>query len=295
MKIHFQGLNLTLKFMNRIIKWLGKYWFYKSMFLVSVTLFAQSCGNKTPKRKLQTLQEKWFGNWVLKSVFDSIQFHDSVPSPKQLKLSFNNFSCTEIVINKTFHDSIIIINEDVDVSFKNLIYVSNDTLITSDSLIFIFDNLENRITNVIVNRYAPSSFLKASENMLENLTINHYQNISKAFRKMFNSEFHKYSYVLRDSTFKIGERKYVTFFADGKLKGYGNFNKYFMPLNGDLNNVEDGIYLKLSSASDSLNLGLKYYSDSLEIYDLQKTSSVSEKSIYKCNKKVATLLKQKWF
>jgi hypothetical protein len=162
-------------------------------------------------------------------------------------------------------------------------------------LIFIYDNLENRITNIIDNRYALSFFLKAPENMLENSTNNHYQNISKAFRKMFNAEFHKYSYVLRDSTIRVGERKYVTFFADGKIKGYGNFNKYYMPLNGDLNNVDDGISLKLSSANDSLNLGLKYYSDSLEIYDLQKTISVSEKPIYKCNKKVATLLKQKWF
>ena len=91
MKTPFQELSLTLKFMNRIIKWLGKYRFYKIIFFVSVIVVTHSCGNKTPKRKLQPLQEKWFGNWVLKSVFDSIQFHDSVPSPNQLKLSFNNF------------------------------------------------------------------------------------------------------------------------------------------------------------------------------------------------------------
>ncbi len=241
----------------------------------------------------QKIPAKWFGNWVVKPFFDSIAYTDTNYSGRCCTLNISQYGFTEIIINKSLGDSILILNEDVEESYSTLRYLSEDTLVTADSLYFIFDNTNNTIYTRIDKRYPVTAYFKAPANMLDDYSMEQ-PAIKTAFRKMFNTEFNRYSYLLYDSLNARDERKYVTMFANGKIMGYKKYSKYYMNLNGDLNNVEDAVSVTLYTNEGNESFGLKYYVDSLELYTLRLLTQEGEKPNYRTEKKVATLVKHRW-
>jgi hypothetical protein len=119
--------------------------------------------------------------------------------------------------------------------------------------------------------------------------------VPTAFRKLFNAAFYKYSFVLIDSNFSVADRHFVSFFADGKIKGFNAFTHFYLYLNGKQNNIENAMALEVTNSKTKTILGLKNYPDSIELFTIAKNLNASKKPYFICNKKTATLIKQKWY
>jgi len=237
-----------------------------------------------------------YGNWVIANVFDSIAYTDTNMLKRTSNINVGQYGITEIIIQKQFADSILFINEDLENSFSKVISFKNNTIVTDDSLIITFDKTTGYFSLKINENLVKNYYAKAPENMLISDSGFVNLNCKFAFRKMYNANFNKYSYLIKDTLQNDEEKKFTTFFADGKVKGYRNYTHYYLHLNGDLNNVENAMHLSMYDYNkNESSFGLKYYSDSIELYSLKITSLAGEKPSYIATNKLVTLIKQKWF
>ena len=260
------------------------------LLLVSNFIFLFSCNqNEKVNREKITIPQHWLGTWIVKDVFDTISNFDSCKTNLPLQLNISKYGATEISITKN-NDSILFCNEDLEIFYSRIIFSKNDTLKTADGFVLFYDDsLQLLSLKLTVNKPHYNYVKTSTEISTKNLQS------FRIFRKKFNSEFHKYSYLIKDSSNFKEQKRYASFFSDGKIKGYLQYENYYIPLNGDLNNIEDAQPIILKSSTSEKTFGMRYYCDSIELYELLNLSLQYEKPYFKCSRKIATLEKQKWY
>jgi hypothetical protein len=263
------------------------------LILILLVINFNSC---KPNNKLEDkkIDKKWTGSWLCMNVFDSLNYNDTNNRNRIAPTNVLANGISEIIINKELQDSILLINEGVELSFQKLKYISTDTLITGNNSLLVFNN-EKKHFEYINKNNEKTTYFKATQNMLTPIVGYEKLKINSGFRKKYNTEFHRYSYILVDSLNDRSEKKYVTFFADGKVKGYKKFTTYVIHLNGDLNNIKDAMSISIGNSNGDEQFGLINYSDSIELFNISLLTKEYEKPYYKLSNKVATFIKQKWY
>jgi len=247
----------------------------------------QSCKHEKPKNIHKGLSEKWYGTWVTENPFLLINQHDTSRNIIVNVTQLVNCNLTEFHIEKTNNDSVEFIYADTNKIILKMNKLSNDTLYTTDGNKLFFNDVNNNIIVVLKDNPSEFIFSKAPHHFTKK---NH---VTTTFRNMLNSELHKYSYVLIDSVNNWENRQYVSFFGNEKVRGLYNFENFKINLFGNDSKVSDAISVTFTSDTIRENLGAIFYSDSMELYTLEK-DNLKSNNYYKKEKKICTLMKQKW-
>ncbi len=254
------------------MKLIQKIFYTISTSVLIITII--SC-NDSKKENKTSSTNNFAGHWIAKDFVDDIVFEN--------KIKTIDNGDTEIIISANLNDSVTFINDDLELN-KYPAKIINDTLVTylskSDTQKAHIKN-GNLIMLPIDERYRDQEFIKADSTLITeakkaNLSVLHI---------LINRLLSNKKYASKSS------KNEIIFTEDGKVKGLANFKSYYITINGDGANIQDMTAIRFTSISGSIiNLGILFYKDKIELYDLILLTKPDERAYYKKGKLVYSLI-----
>jgi hypothetical protein len=239
------------------------------LFICSLVSCEQKVSQSQPK-SLDSSASLFYGNWLLREYFDSLK-----PN-YQGSLSASQWGITELVFSPAFKDSVLFINEDLEISMEKIEIIADDTILLSltDAPYnrIIYNERTKNLEYQIDERYPTYHFFKAPASLIE-LTP-----YPTAFRNKLNIFFADYEFV------EIPNKGTVYLHSGGYTRGLNEYTSYKITVNGDLDNIKDASRIEFSDEKKTDSYGFKLTEKGFDLYTLKLLTQPGEKPFYKTDK-----------
>lgn len=232
--------------------------------IMTVLIFTMTSCRDSKKEIKAEKSNIFVGTWVAKQFIDNLITDNGIETTK--------YGVTEIIVPENEKDSITFLNEDLEKG-KYLATIKNDTLISLYEKAIIKNG--NLILIPLDKFYHSQEYIKVDSSTVKKAKE---ANLS-SLRILINRTLSGKKYLTNNSKTEI------KFTEDGKVKGLANFKNYHININGDEANAEDITTITFMTLDDSnKNLGIKFYKDKVELYDLILLTKSGEKPYFKKGK-----------